>query len=150
MAQLSDIRTAIATAISGATGGGYTLNAARVKKGFVPGLQTSEFLTALLGAGSSSAGPYAVVRSGNMTSAELQLKLPDYTIPVDLYMAIPLNTADDFVNIETFVNAIKLAIKGAGNVQDISYEYNEKDLRNLAMTIHYEFLVFVTGCGTGG
>ena len=150
MAQLSDIRTAIATAIAGATGGGYTLNAARVKLGYVPGLQTVEFLTSLAGAGSSSSGPYAVVRSGNMTSAQLQLKLPEYTIPIDLYMGITLNTADTFVNIETFVNSIKLAIKAGGNVQDISYEYNQKDLRNDAATIHYEFIVSVTGCGTGG
>jgi len=152
MSQLSGIRSALKTSLEGVTGGGWTCNASRVKLGYVPTLYLAspDFLRSLkmnADPDPTKCGPYITIASGSMQSyLNLNGKRPLYTIPINLYLGIDLNSDNDFVNIETFTQAVAAAIKAAGQIDDVSYELNDKDLRNDPATVLYEFKVNAFGC----
>lgn len=140
---LSDIRARLKTNAEGVTGGGYTLNAARVVLGYDDFANNAEFLAALSGAGSATAGPYMVIKPGDLTDWDIQGQRGTYEIPVDLYLGIVRGTDDTFANVETFLNAIKAA--WTGNAVTWALE-RPLDLKKDPVPVHYEMTVQAMGC----
>jgi hypothetical protein len=143
-ATLSDIRTTMQTQASGASGGGFTLNAARVVLGYKDvSPNNSEFLASLAGAGSATAGPFLIIKPGDLADFDLVDQTAIYEIPCDLWLGITRETDDTFVNIETFLEAIKTLWKGRNMAWRLE---RPLDLKKTPIPVHYELLISTPGC----
>lgn len=141
MSDLTTVRPQLKTQASGVTGGGYTMNAARILLGYDDIPPSTELIQSFAGTGSSSTGPYMIICAGSFdfdsTSQKASLR-----IPVLLYLGITQTADNTFVNVETFVAAIKNAWSG----KDQSWKPRPIDARKVPAVVCYECQVRTLGC----
>ena len=142
-ADLWDVRTQMKTQAEGITGGGFTLHADRTVLGYDDLTATTDFWAALSGTGSATAGPFLLIRPGDIADWDHVTQHATFEIPCDLWLAITRETDNTFQNPEALLTALKVVWAGKSMTARLE---RPLDLKKSPIPVHYEILVTAPGC----
>lgn len=136
-ATLSEIRERIKTALTGVTGGGYTLNADRIVLGRDVMAEANTFLSGL-----AAGGPYLSIRPGAKTGEDrVSQSDKTYSIPARLYIGIPKGTDYDFTDAEDLLSAMDAALDDV-----LTWDVPTVDIQQDVAVVTYELTFEAEGC----
>jgi hypothetical protein len=150
MAGLADIRTAIIGALQGVSGEGWYALSGRVRSGYSPyPIATGSGLISNANTGSSGSGSLISVGAGSCLDDDESNnnKYPLFEVNVDVWMAIPKDTAANLSGVVSFADVIRRAIHGVLSKGGCTYDAPEIFPDNLVAVFHYRFACRGRGCG---
>lgn len=142
-ATLWDLRSGMRTQAAGISGGGYTLNTSRTVLGYDDFANNADFFASLAGTGSATAGPFLIIKPGDLTDWDFQAQRGTYEIPCDLWLGITRETDDTFQNVEGLLNSLKVAWEDKGITWSLD---RPLDLNKNPIPVHYVVTVTTPGC----
>jgi len=150
MAGLADIRTAIVGALQGVSGEGWYALSGRVRSGYAPySLASGSGLLTNSNTGSSGSGALIHVGAGACTDDddEHDNKYPTFEVRVDMWCAIPKDTAANLSGVCNFADVVRRAIHGVLSKGGATYDTPEVFPDNLVAIYHYRYACRGRGCG---
>jgi hypothetical protein len=145
---LTVIRPKLKTCLNGLVVAPYTLAAARVVLGYIRIPDTSNMWDEMY-----AAGPFVMIMPGtkieDILGDQLQYSQRRYQVEVLLWLAIPKETQNDFINVEKLVEGMASTLKAGAGVITTGVSWDQPIINVTtanATIVNYSLKVVVVGC----